>query len=519
MAVTTLRQRKHRPDKPFAVMMGFQSIDGLPEPYRGALEALSRPVVLVPKTLAPAVVESVAPGLSECGLLLPDSPLHALLVEAFQGPLVTTSANLSGEPILTSLEDAEYSLSGIADGFLHHDRDILRPADDSVFRLIGESLRPLRIGRGSAPYEFQLQEPVEGCLLAVGGDLKNTIAMASGDRVIVSPHVGDLSSARSLDVFEGVIRDLSRLYGWSPDRMVCDAHPDYRTGHWARAQGLPVMAVYHHHAHAAALYEEFKTEGPLLIFAFDGLGYGEAGELWGGEVLWGEPGHWQRVGSLRPLPLPGGDRASREPWRLGVALAQASGLGSSFVHEGSEALLEFLERGIAVPMTSSMGRLFDAAAALAGVCTHQTHEGQAAMRLEALSHRGGAVLELPITQEGPLLRWNWEPLVSMLLNPQWTAAEKGSIFHATIAGAVVALIDHWGQSHPRTPVGLTGGVFQNKLLVEEIQRQLEGRATTLLIPKAVPLNDAGLSFGQLVEAGAVLRAKIGGLNLADRGRG
>lgn len=507
-AVRTLRERKFRPHRPFAVMMHPDGLQNIPHPWRAQLSESLRPVVLVPKSLAPKVGEEVAPGLSELGLMLPDSPLHHLLAEGFPGPLVMTSANLSGEPMLTDSEEAEWALSRVADGFLHHDRPIDRPADDAVYRSIGGHFRPLRLGRGLAPRIQPLRQPVNGCFLAVGGDLKNTVALAHGDRVVISPHLGDLATSRGLEIFGQVVKDLAELLGLVPDRVICDAHPDYRSALWAEGLGLPVIRIPHHHAHASALFEEAGQTESMLVFTFDGLGYGPDGTLWGGEALWGQPGAWQRVAGLRRLKLPGGDRASREPWRMGVSVSFECGVPWPDAPVESLGMLQWLQRGVPLPETSSMGRLFDAAAALTGICQQQSYEGQAAMMLEAHSKGGAPAVSLPLSDEAGVLRWDWRPLIPILLDSKRTPEERGSIFHATIAQAVVDLALRHRERHGFKVLGLTGGVFQNNLLTLEIQQRLQGTGLGVLMPERLPLNDAGLSFGQVVEAQSLQREKM-----------
>lgn len=507
-SVRTLRERKHRPDRPFAVMIPFDALKNVPKPWGAKLQESSRPVVLVPKKLAPKVDKNVAPGLSELGLMLPDSPLHHLLAEEFQGPLIMTSANVSGQPMLTDEDEAEVALSRVADGFLHHDRPIDRPADDAVYRSIGGCFRPLRLGRGIAPKIQRLRHPVTGCFLAVGGDLKNTVALAHRERVVISPHLGDLVSARGLETFTQVVNELSELLDMAPDAVLCDAHPDYRSAQWAEGLGLPVIKIPHHHAHAAALYEEVAQTGSMLVFTFDGLGYGPDGSLWGGEALWGQPGAWQRVAGLRRIKLPGGDRASRSPWRMGVSVTFECGMPWRDAPEGAGGILQWLEKGVPLPETSSMGRLFDAAAALTGICSHQSYEGQAAMMLEAHSKGSANAVPLPLSSEAGILRWDWRPLIPLLLDSRRTAEERGSIFHASIAQAVVDLALRYRDHHACNAVGLTGGVFQNNLLTLEIQQRLLGSGVGVLIPERLPLNDAGLSFGQVVEAQSMQREKM-----------
>lgn len=508
-ALRALREKKHRPARPLAVMLHQRAFDRLPMPWSSQLAATSRPIVLVPRALVNNLSGEVAPGLSEVGLMLPDSPLHHLLSEGFQGPLVVTSANLSGEPILTANAEAEEVLHEVADGFLHHDRPIDRPADDAVFRSIGGCFRPLRLGRGIAPRIMPLRQSVSGCLLAFGGDLKNTVALAHGDQVVISPHLGDLSSSRGLEILSHVVKDLIDLLGVVPDTVICDAHPDYRSAFLAEEWGLPLIKVPHHYAHASALYEEAGQCQPMLAFTFDGLGYGPDGTLWGGEALWGQPGAWQRVAGLRCLKLPGGDRASREPWRMGISLAFESGLSWRDAPEEAHAVTRLLEAGVKMPRTSSMGRLFDAAAALTGIASWQSYEGQAAMMLEAVSRGGAEALSLPLVEDEGLLRWDVRPLTPVLLDSKRSPQERGSIFHASIAQGIVDLAKCYQKSHGIRAIGLSGGVFQNNLLTTEVQQRISSSGLEVLIPERIPLNDAGLSFGQVVEAQGMQREKMG----------
>ena len=510
-AVRRLRERKRRPHKPLAVLVPWLGADGLAgvaalaeaEPAeRNLLRSPLRPIVLVRKRHDAPLAPSIAPGLSEVGLMLPYSPLHHLLAGDYGAPLVATSANLSGEPVLTDAGEVEARLGHVADAFLHHDRPIRRPADDSVFRRIAGRLRPMRLGRGSAPVEltlpFRLTEPV----LATGADLKNTVALAFEDRVVISPHIGDLGTVRSGAVFAQVIADLRRLYGVEPRRIVCDAHPDYRATRWALEHGLPVMKVFHHHAHASALAGEHRVDGDMLAFTWDGTGYGEDGTVWGGEALLGHPGNWRRVGSLRPFPLPGGDKASREPWRCAAALCWEAGLDWPDCPKDTRLLRQMWERSLNSPVASSAGRLFDAAAALAGLVQESIHEGQAAMILEAVSRAADERIALPLlrAETGGISLIDWAPLLPMLMDGTRSAAERGSIFHASLAGAIVAQAEEARAEYGVERVGLCGGVFQNRLLAEMAVAGLEERAFGVYLPELIPTNDAGLGYGQVVEA-------------------
>jgi hydrogenase maturation protein HypF len=510
-AVSRLRQRKQRPDKPLAVMAPaawFDSAERLPwlaEPDAEELALLRsplRPIVLVRRSASSILANAVAPGLNEVGLMLPYSPLHHLLANDFDGPLVATSANLSGEPVLTDAESVEMRLGGVADAFLHHDRPILRPADDAVFRRLGRRLRPLRLGRGLAPVEMRLQQPAPRPVLALGADLKNTIALAVEDRVIISPHLGDLGAPRSLRVFEQVIGDLCRLFEVSPERILCDAHPGYISSRWAQSQGMNPQLVFHHHAHASAVHGEFGDSAPMLVFTWDGLGYGPDETLWGGEALLGRPGAWRRFASLRPIRLIGGDQASREPWRCALSVCLQAGLPWPDAPKSAGLAQAAWARGLNAPLSSSVGRLFDAAAALTGIAQRQSHEGHAAMRLEAEASRAGAVeaVSLPLGLDGDVWRMDWAPLLPGLLDERVSASRRAASFHFSLAKAIGEVACLCRDIHGVNAVGLTGGVFQNRCLLEATQRLLDAGGFEVRIPEKLPVNDAAISFGQIVEA-------------------
>ncbi|MDD2722413.1 MAG: carbamoyltransferase HypF [Methylovulum sp.] len=511
-SVRRLRERKHRPNKPLAVLVPWRGKDGLEladqlaeleEPEKHGLCSPLRPIVLVKKRANTLLTESVAPDLNEIGLMLPYSPLHHLLADGFGKPLVATSANLSGEPVLTDGGEVETRLSQVADAYLHHNRPIRRPADDSVYRLVAGKSRPIRLGRGLAPMERKLPFWLEQPVLAVGADLKNTVALGFRDRVVVSPHIGDLGSLRSSQVFEQVVADLQRLYGVSPQAIVCDAHPGYHSSRWAKQQGLPVIPVFHHHAHASALVGEHGLAGQMLVFTWDGTGYGEDGGVWGGEALLGEPGHWRRVGALRPFYLPGGDKASREPWRCALSVCWEQGIDWPDCGQDASLLRQVWERRINCPATSSAGRLFDAAAALIGVVQHSTYEGHAAMRLEAIGSPSSESIALPLAQNSAgVFVSDWGALLPFLLDTKLSPAERSSVFHASLAAAITDQAKAIGGQHGITRVGLSGGVFQNRLLTEQALSALEQAGFEVFLHEAVPSGDGGISLGQVIEAGS-----------------
>jgi hydrogenase maturation protein HypF len=463
-----------------------------------------RPIVLSVRQPHAALAAGVAPGLTQLGLMLPYSPLHHLLLQDFGAPLVATSGNLSGEPVLTEPEEAEQRLAHVADGFLHHDRPIVRPADDPVVRVVADVARPLRLGRGTAPLELELPLSVAVPTLAVGAYLKSTVALAWGQRAVVSPHIGELSSPRARAIFAQVAGDLQRLYGVRAERIAHDAHPDFPNTRWARASGLPTLAVWHHHAHAAALAAEYPSASATLCFTWDGVGLGEDGTLWGGEAFLGHPGRWQRVASFRPFRLPGGERAAREPWRTALALCWESGCAWPAGERRADPLLrQAFDARLNTPSTTAVGRLFDAAAALIGVRLDTSYEAEAPMRLEALCETAGAALPLPLTQdEAGIWRSDWAPLVPALLDAARSPAARAQLLHASLAQALCDQARAVRERSGCTRVGLTGGVFQNRVLTERVDASLTRLGFEVLIPAQLPVNDAAISFGQLIEAAA-----------------
>ena len=503
-AVTRLRMRKPRPSKPLAVMFPanekiLSACVRLDTESAALLRSPQRPVVLLPKSQPEILAPQIAPGLGEIGCMLPYSPLHALLLDGFGGPLVATSGNLSGEPVLTDNAEAEARLNIAADAFLHHDRPIARPADDSVYRSIAGKPRPLRLGRGLAPLELELPAELPEPVLALGAHTKNAIALAWRNRVVISPHIGDLSSLKSQETLARVATDLQALYQVNAARLLLDRHPGYGYRHFARESGMPLFEVPHHHAHASALAWEFPEVQRFMIFAWDGVGLGENQELWGGETFVGKPANWQRTASLRPFRLPGGEQAGREPWRSAAALLWECGHAAPFA---PGLLHDAWRKGINCPPTRAIGRLFDAAAALTGLCTHASFEGEGPMKLEAAAQQHGQAkpVALPLAQdESGLWQCDWAPLLPMLTNHKLAPAERAACFHASLAHALLALALKLREQHGIDDVGFTGGVFQNRLLAESAKALLKEHGFSVHLPRNVPVNDAGVCLGQVIE--------------------
>lgn len=512
-AVRRLRTRKGRPSKPLALMVPWTGPDGLEYARRlvdltslegATLRDSARPLVIAWRRAGAPVAAAVAPGVRELAVMLPYSPLHHLLIQDFGAALVATSANLSGEPVLIDPQQVEARLGTVADGFLHHDRAIARPADDPVVRVTAGAVRPLRLGRGTAPLELILPVPLPVPTLAVGAYAKATVALAWGERAVVSPHIGDLASPRGREVFAQIALDLQRLYGVRAERIVHDAHPDFPSTRWARASGMATQAVWHHHAHAAAVAGEYPDRTPMLVFTWDGVGLGADRTLWGGEALLGAPGAWQRVASFRPFRLPGGERAAREPWRSALALSWECGeVWPEGENLGSPLLRRAFEGGVNAPYTTSVGRLFDAAAALTGVCLHASYEAEAPAYLESLCEGEAAPMRLPLARDARgVWRSDWEPLLGALRDARRSPATRAAMFHSSLAHALyeqaVVVREQCGVAR----VGLGGGVFQNRVLTEQARALLGSAGFEVLIPERLPVNDAAISYGQLIEVAA-----------------
>ncbi|MGE5321108.1 MAG: carbamoyltransferase HypF, partial [Hyphomicrobiaceae bacterium] len=358
------------------------------------------------------------------------------------------------------------------------------------------------LGRGNAPLELELPIALPEPVLALGSHMKNTLCLAWGTRAVVSPHIGALDTARSLDTLAQVAADLQRLYQVRATRLIVDRHPGYGSRRYARDSGLPMAETWHHHAHASALAWEFPDIPEWIVFAWDGVGLGADGTLWGGEAFTGTPGRWRHAGSFRPFRLPGGDKAGREPWRAAAALLWESGQDAPFA---PEPLRQAWAARLNSPVSSAVGRLFDAAAALCGLCTHASFEGEGPMRLEAeaeasASASGAHVVDLPLQRDAfGVWRTDWAPLLPVLTDNARPVEERAAAFHLSLAQA---LVDQAQQLRAQTgiqSIGLTGGVFQNRVLAEAAIGRLEAAGFAVQLPRRIPVNDAGLSFGQIIE--------------------
>ncbi len=501
-AVALLRRRKRREEKPFALML--PSLEAVRDycivsPAEEALlTSPAAPIVLLRPKANPGIAPNVAASSPFLGVMIPYSPLHHLLMREFPHPVVATSGNRSDEPIATGNDEAKQRLGGLADFFLMHDRPVARPCDDSVVRVARGRESVMRRARGYAPLPVRVSRDLPA-VLAVGAHLKNAVAIGIGRQVYLSQHVGDLDTLEARGAFERAIQDLCRLYSFEPQVVACDMHPDYASTRWAHRSGLPVVSVQHHHAHAAACAAENDVRGPYLGVSWDGTGYGLDGSIWGGEIfLAGDGGRMERVSHLRPFRLPGGEAAIKEGRRSAAGLLWEM-FGPQGVPESprKEVLCRMLERGVNTPLTSSVGRLFDAVSSIAGVAQESRFEGQAAMLLERAigpAPEGGAY---PLPVNG--LVADWAPLVEAVLadtRKGVPASVVSARFHNSLCGWILEVARRAGVGQ----VALSGGVFQNAYLVEHAAALLEESGFRVFTHQRVPANDGGIALGQAVLA-------------------
>lgn len=529
-AVGTLRERKRRPDKPLALMVAdLAQVRRICVSDAGAdalLDSPQAPIVLLPRrpTLpgeAPLpIADAVAPGNPTLGVMLPATPLHHLLLAEVGRPVVATSGNVSDEPICIDEQEAVQRLGPFADLFLVHNRPIARQVDDSVVHVVAGAPRLLRRARGHAPLPVRLRAPVPP-ILAVGAHVKNTIALSVGDQVFISQHIGDLATAQAIAAFERVIADFLDLYSAEPVAIAYDLHPDYRSSLWARAavleRGCRGIPVQHHHAHFAACLAENQVAGPALGVMWDGTGYGGDATIWGGEFLLGDAGTVQRVAHLQHFPLPGGDACAREPRRVALALLlQAFGEAAlewedlaavaSFSEAERALLATMLARRINAAASSSIGRLFDGVAAIIGLAQRCSFEGQAAMALQFAAEAAGTEsgsYPLPLSGVDLPYRLDWQPMIEAIVEDIRRGVAPGLIaarFHHGLIDGMADVARRIGQ--PR--VALSGGCFQNRLLVEGAVERLRAAGFEVLLPAQVPCNDGGISLGQVAVAAAQL---------------
>jgi hydrogenase maturation protein HypF len=512
-AVAGLRARKHREDKPFAVMAAglgaAADLAAVDDAAAALLTSPARPIVLLPRKPTAKIAPAAAPGQRQFGIMLPYTPLHHLLLAATGRPIVLTSGNVSDEPIVYRDEEARDRLGGIADAFLAHDRAIHVRTDDSVARTFRGRPLLVRRSRGYVPEPLGVTTGFPRPVLACGAELKNTFCLAQGRHAFVSHHVGDLENAETLRSFTEGIAHFRRLFDIEPRIVAHDLHPEYLSTKYALDladdEDLDPVGVQHHHAHIAACLADNGESGPVIGVAFDGTGYGPDGTIWGGEFLLADLAGYERGGHLAPVPMPGGAAAIRQPWRMAAAYLGDRAAAVARRHPGHwPAILSMAARGVNSPLTSSAGRLFDAAAALLGVRDAINYEGQAAVELEQLADPAEleaypAGLE---TGEGPFQARGADLLHALLddLTSGVPAPVIAARFHHGVAALIEAGCLRLRESHGLGTVALSGGVFQNLLLLNAAVARLEAQGFRVLLHARVPCNDGGISLGQAMVA-------------------
>jgi hydrogenase maturation protein HypF len=514
-AVARLRQRKVREEKPFAIMVPdmatVHAVCRCSEREEHLLTGPESPIVLLRRRAAePTIADTIAPGNPCLGVMLPYTPLHHLLLAELGFPVVATSGNRSDEPTCIDEREALTRLAGIADFFVVHNRPIVRHVDDSIVRVVLESEMVQRRSRGYAPLPVLVENPLPA-ILAVGGHLKNTVALAVHDQVCLSQHLGDLETALALDAFRRTAADLPALFEQTPAIVACDRHPDYHSTHFAEETCLPIVRVQHHHAHVLACMAEHHLAGPVLGVSWDGTGFGDDGTIWGGEFLRVTPAGCERVAHLRTFPLPGGDQAVREPRRSALGLLYALQGDAAFARHDLAPLQAFsraelgvlrtmFHGGLNTPYTSSAGRLFDAVASLLGLRQSAAFEGQAAMMLELALVDTAHRETYPVRLDAGVL--DWGPIVEGVLSDVAAGVEAARIadrFHNALVDAILAVAVQVGEP----VVVLGGGCFQNAALLERSVHRLRDAGFTVYWPQQVPANDGGLALGQLLGAAAM----------------
>ena len=527
-AVQRLRRRKHRPTKPFAVLFPSrtyleQHCVILPDEIHH-LTSPAAPIVLVRKRTTSTLAWDVAPNNPYVGALLPFTPLHHLLMNDLLIPVITTSGNRSEEPLVIDEQDVLHRLHGIADAFLVHNRPIVRPVDDSVIQVVNGKCLVRRRARGYVPTPLSVKPDSDDNLkpspiLAVGGHLKNTVAITTGDQIIVSQHIGDLSTPEASTQFEQTISDMLTLLHLTPQAIACDSHPDYRSTRFAHQLGkqhnIPVIPIQHHHAHIAACQVEHDLQGPVLGVAWDGAGYGLDKTMWGGEFLLCHDAGFKRIAHVKPFRLPGGEVCMREPRRVALALLYEI-FGERLVklnlptlqslgQQMTRSLVALLDKNVNCPITTSIGRLFDGVSALLGLHQVTSFEGEAAMALEYLADREEDQTKLqpycfPLESQSESQEpWvaNWRPLISDIvqdISERKTPSEIALRFHRTLAMLIADVAEHI----QCLQISLCGGVFQNALLLKLSEVALTERGFTVYTPQLFGTNDGGLSIGQSV---------------------
>ena len=506
-AVETLRLRKNRPHKPLALMFPEHNELSLLKKYvhinqkqEQLLTGLKRPIVLLKKISQEKSYENISNNLGTLGVMLPASGFEQLLLSHINKPLVATSANLTNQPIIANTEIATKDLKTLCDAFIHHNLDVKNPLDDSVFL---ENLTPVRLARGFSPLEFDLPYTLKEPIAAFGSQMKNTVALAWRNRVVISAHNGNLDNYESWQFCLERLHQMEKIYQIKAQHYLLDAHPDNSAkSHFTKTKEL-TTEIFHHYAHASVVKYFMPKDESSLVFTWDGTGFGEDNELWGAETFIGKIGNWKRIASFKPFKLPGGTLAIKQPWRIALSLCLHS--NNNFLFKTPELALVKQQWGkdINSPVTSSIGRLFDGAAAILGLIQETSFDAQAAMYLEeAATSNTKDFISLSIIQSNNLYQTDWKPLINSLLDNTVSVAYRATVFHNSLVNNVRQQVMLFSKQYGAKKIGLSGGVFQNQQLFTKTKNQLEILGYEVYACEKVPANDASISLGQILEYAA-----------------
>ncbi|WP_345976946.1 carbamoyltransferase HypF [Sulfurimonas sp. HSL3-7] len=511
-AVAALRRNKRRPSKPLAVMFkdmaSLKEAADVTEEEERQILSKERPIVIADKSSRSALAPSIAPNIDRIGVFLAYTPLHLLLLEKLDRPVVATSANISDEPIITDADSVLKKLDKVVYAVLDYDRAIVNACDDSVAMMAGGQRLLMRMARGFGPKSLPLRQKTPKKILAVGANQKNSIALAFGEHLVLSPHIGDLVSLEAFEYFERTLETFKRFYGFQPDVVVCDTHPGYETTKWAKQLAkerlsVELIAVQHHYAHALACMAEYELQEQVLAFCFDGTGYGADGTLWGGEVLVADPMQYERVNHIRPFRLLGGEKAVKEPRRVALALLfecfsleEVMALENPAVRSFTQAQLKTMhkmwEQGINAPLSSSAGRLFDAVASLSGIAQELGYEGESGLLIEAAAKKTDGEAFTCVMGNGEI---DCRPMIKEIVAIS-SKNEIASRFISMLSGVILET----AEQYPQLPIVLSGGVFQNRSLVVAVTEAMKARGRRCYIQQDTPVNDGGIALGQLYHA-------------------
>ncbi len=499
-AIATLRERKRRPKKPFAVMVPNLSTITCNSQEKLLLESKERPIVLLTKSSSMVLAQNIAPDIDRIGVMLPYSPLHHCLFKYFKYPIVATSANRNDEPIYYSYVQIQSELNNVADYTLDINRNIINAVDDSVVQVIRNRRLTLRLGRGYAPLTLPSPIKTSRKILAVGAQQKNSIALAFENKIILSPHIGDLNSLEAFEYFERSVEAFKCFYDFEPDLIVCDRHPNYATTQWAAEQGVEVIQVQHHYAHVLACMEEHQLNEKVLAFSFDGTGYGDDDSIWGGEIFTCNFKSYERIGYFKPFRLLGGDKAVKEPRRMALSLLfecyelnEVTALNLPYTAQEIILLHKVWQKGLGLnaPLSSSVGRLFDAVASLMNLLHVNSYEGQSGLLIESQCHDETALAFSYEIKNGII---DWMPMIKEILKEN---EEKiADRFINTLVDIMVA----FAQKELTLSIIFAGGVFQNSTLLIRCMKRFEDLGRRCYFQERTPINDGSIALGQIAYA-------------------